>query len=263
MFKKWWREAEVTHVVGKDITRFHAVYWPAFLLSAGLPLPKRILVHGFITAGGQKISKSLGNAVSPFDYIAAYGCDALRYYLLREIPTLDDGSFTAEQFAARYQADLANGIGNLVQRVTTMVAKYLNGGYPPRPSGTPPGEGISRQKSPLGKGAGVGHEGGARKGLQAQVDACMEQYQIDQALEAIWDKISVCDKRVDVEKPWVLAKESAKREILEKLLSDLIADLEDIGKALTPFLPETAGRILEIVNAQRILPPSKPLFPRK
>jgi len=236
LFEKWWQEAEVTHMVGKDITRFHAVYWPAFLLSAGLPLPKRILVHGFITSGGQKMSKSLGNVVSPFDYVQEFSADSLRYYLLREIPTLDDGDFTREKFLARYNADLANGLGNLVQRVTAMMQKYNVGAY----------------SNTLVQGE-----------LAQKVDSCMSKYQIDQALVAIWETIAACDKRIDESKPWAMAKDESKKDDLAMLLSRLIADIRDIGETLQPFMPATAESILGIVNVEKISPPETPLFPRK
>src|SRR3989344_4974476 len=122
LFKKFW-PADV-HVIGKDILRFHAAIWPAMLISAKLPLPKTLFVHGFINSGGQKMSKSLGNVVDPFYYIENYGADALRYFLFREIPSTEDGDFTEEKFRERYNADFANGLGNLLSRVLAIGAKY-------------------------------------------------------------------------------------------------------------------------------------------
>jgi len=236
LFQQWWTDADTTNMVGKDITRFHAVYWPAFLLSAKLPIPKRVFVHGFITSGGQKMSKSLGNTVSPFAYGEEFGVDALRYYLLREIPTLDDGDFTRAQFLARYHADLANGLGNLVQRVTAMVEKYLAG--------------------EVARVAG-------KEELIKKVDTCMGRFRIDEALAVIWEAIGDCDKQIEVQKPWAMAKDPAQQNNLMVLLSTLVAEIQAIGEALKPFIPQTAERILEVVNAKKITPPEKPLFPRK
>lgn len=238
-------------IAGKDNLRQQSSMWQAMLLSAGLPPSKQILIHGFITSAGQKMSKSLGNVVSPFEYIEQFGADALRYYLLREIPTLDDGDFTHEKFLARYNADLANGLGNLVQRVTTMVEKYLDGKV--------------TYNSSHGLKVKYGEKNEYREGnaLQARVDAAVRSYQLNQALEVIWEKIAECDKRIDGEKPWVLAKDAAKQEYLRKLLDGLVADLKEIGHALTPFLPQTAESILKVVDADRVVPPSQPLFPRK
>jgi methionyl-tRNA synthetase len=237
-FEKFWGiidSPKALQVAGKDNLRQQSSMWQAMLLSAGLPPSRQIMIHGFIASGGQKMSKSLGNVVSPFAYVEEFGADALRYYLLREIPTLDDGDFTREKFLARYNADLANGLGNLVQRVTTMVQKYV----------------------------GALHATPVQDELQKNVDSCIQRYQLDQALVAVWEKIAECDKRVDTEKPWVLAKDPAQKEKLEALLSGLIADIRDIGVALTPFLPQTAGRILDVVDAEKINPPTSPLFPRK
>ncbi|MEW6610931.1 MAG: methionine--tRNA ligase [Patescibacteria group bacterium] len=234
-FNAFWPGVQVA---GKDNLRQQSSMWQAMLLSAGLPPSTQILIHGFITSRGQKMSKSLGNVVSPFEYVEKFGADALRYYLLREIPTLDDGDFTHEQFLARYNADLANGLGNLVQRVSTMIAKYsINVG--------------ANGRSPV------------QSVLRKEIDNCIQRYQLDQALAVIWEKIAACDKRIDNEKPWALAKDTSQHEKLEALLSSLVADLREIGVALLPFLPCTAESILKVVGAEKIVPPAKPLFPRE
>ncbi len=248
-FNSFWPGVQTA---GKDNLRQQSSMWQAMLLSAGLPLSKQILIHGFITSAGQKISKSLGNTISPFDYVEEFGAEALRYYLLREIPTHNDGDFTREKFLARYNADLANGLGNLVQRVTAMVEKYLGG----KTSPTPPSKGGDTRISPP-------YEGGVGGGLQEQVNDRIQYYQLDQALAVIWAKIAECDKRVDDEKPWVLAKDAAKSEHLQKLLEWLVTDLREIGHALAPFLPQTAESILDIVDRERIVPPETSLFPRR
>ena len=258
-----------TQTAGKDNLRQQSSMWQAMLLSAGLPPSRQIMIHGFIMSAGQKMSKSLGNVVDPFAYAEEFGTDALRYYLLREIPTLDDGDFTREKFVARYNADLANGLGNLVQRVTAMVEKYSDGDYPPRPdaSGHSSGGGDSNAKSPLGRGhivqRTIGGVGYGSEALQARAGERIINYQLDQALAVIWERISECDKRVDEEKPWVMAKDPAQREKLERLLSDLVEEIRGIGETLAPFLPETSGRILGIVDAEKVKPPAQPLFPRK
>ncbi len=275
-FNSFWPGVQTA---GKDNLRQQSSMWQAMLLSAGLPLSKQILIHGFITSAGQKISKSLGNTISPFDYVEEFGAEALRYYLLREIPTHNDGDFTREKFLARYNADLANGLGNLVQRVTAMVEKYLDGKVTYNSShACPPYAFPRKQYAREGKyehekhyrslKAGFGRRGlkvkyGGGGTLQARVDAAVESYQLDQALAVIWAKIAECDKRVDDEKPWVLAKDAAKSEHLQKLLEWLVTDLREIGHALAPFLPQTAESILDIVDRERIVPPETSLFPRR
>ena len=120
MFEEYWQKGETLHVIGKGINRFHAIYWPAMLLSAGVALPKKIFIHGYVTANGQKMSKSIGNVIDPFEVVEKYGIDPVRYYLLREIPSTEDGDFSYEKFEERYNGELANGIGNLVARVATL-----------------------------------------------------------------------------------------------------------------------------------------------
>ena len=211
-FKSLW-PADV-HCIGKDILKFHAVIWPAMLLSAGLALPKTIFVHGFITVAGQKMSKSLGNVVDPFELVKKYGVDAVRYYLLREIPSTEDGDFTIEKFEARYNADLASGIGNLVARVSKMA-----GNINPK----------SKIQNP-----------NVKKEIQKSKDNCqkaLEEFKFNEALKAIWDLISFCDKYIEKEKPW------EQKENSEKVLAELSFAIDNIADLLEPFLPETSKRI--------------------
>lgn len=225
LWKKWW-PADL-HVIGKDIIRFHAVYWPAMLLSARLALPKQLLVHGFITSGGQKMSKTIGNVVDPYDVLKRYGLEATRYYLLREIPTLDDGDFTYRRFEELYAADLANGLGNTVARVAKLCE---TSGFDFDPD-TPPG-------------------------FSSEIRRQIEAYRLDLALGEIWKKISDVDASIERQRPWDL---SGKK--LRSVLTDLVAQLRQIGYDLQPFLPGTAAAILEQFSGPKIIS-SRPLFPR-
>lgn len=221
-FKKFW-PADV-HCIGKDILKFHALIWPAMLLSAGLALPKTIFVHGFITVAGQKISKSLGNGVDPFDLVDKYGADAVRYFLLREIPSTEDGDFTIKKFEARYNSDLASGIGNLVSRITSLNSKLkiLN----------PKQITNLKFKTAINK---------TKKNYKKSLD----NFKFNESLKSIWELISFCDKYIEQERPW----EKEKPEVIGNLLFAInkIADL------LEPFLPETSKKI----RKRKV-----PLFPR-
>ncbi len=176
-YKKWW-PADV-HVIGKGIYRFHTVYWPAMLLSADLPLPKAVLVHGYVTSGGQKMAKSLGNVINPEEILKKYGTDPVRYYLLKEIPTQSDGDFTEDRFKEVYNADLANGLGNLVARVETLCYKYK----------------LDLKK--LEKLYDKPYDDPLVK-----VNKSIEKYEFHEALRYIWSLIHSVDKWIDREKPW-------------------------------------------------------------
>ena len=232
LFKKYW-PADL-HVIGKGIIRFHAVYWPAMLLSAGLSLPKRIFVHGYINIGGKKMSKSLGNAIDPLEMVEDYGTDALRYYLLREIPPTTDGDFTMERFVQRYNADLANDLGNLVSRVANMVYRFFRGNLPP---------------------VEIENEYDLER-----VNLLISQFRFNEALEYIWKIISAANKYVEEEKPWELF---AVKNIdkLAKVLNKLVVSVKDIALALEPFMPETSEEIQQHFNKERITK-IDPLFPR-
>ncbi len=216
------------HVIGKGITRFHAVYWPAFLLSAGLALPKTILVHGYLTVDGAKMSKTVGNVIDPGVFIDRFGTDALRYYLLREIPPFDDGDVSERRFRELYNADLANGLGNLVARVAKLA------------------QSISIPRQTLSLGAV----------LTPEYQSSMESYRFNDALAAVWKLVKQADKHIDETTPW---KKSGAD--LEEILYKSIASIQTIALLLQPFMPETSARILEQFNGPAVQP-GKPLFPR-
>ena len=260
IWKKWW-PADI-HVIGKGIYRFHTVYWPAMLLSAGLPLPKSILVHGYVNSGGQKMAKSLGNVLDPEALLKKYGADPMRYYLLKEIPTQADGDFTEARFKEIYNADLANGLGNLVSRVLTMAEKFCGGKVPPK---------IDLKNHPLRK-----QEVAVWKTLEQKVSA----YEFHLALEAIWNFIHGLDKYIDEVKPWMLAKENKQAEI-DAAVYALLDCLKDLTWQIAAFLPDTAQKIGKALNLKGLLAktpvykdswtnlvpgtkikPIKPLFPR-
>ncbi|MBI5147653.1 MAG: methionine--tRNA ligase [Parcubacteria group bacterium] len=215
-FKKFW-PADI-HCIGKDILRFHAAIWPGMLLSAGLPLPRAIFVHGFIGADGRKMSKSLGNVVDPFGLAEKYGVDAVRYYLLREIPAYEDGDFSRAKFENRYNGDLANGLGNFAARVLTLAAK--DGKFSEKNADESMKEKISE--------------------IQKTVEKKMEEYRFHEALAAVWELISFGDEYVNATKPWETND--------QKALVNLLIILESVAALLVPFLPETAQKIISCVG---------------
>ncbi|MBN1917627.1 MAG: methionine--tRNA ligase, partial [Verrucomicrobia bacterium] len=218
------------HVLGKDVWKFHAVYWPAFLLSAGLPLPNTILVHGFLTVNGQKIGKSLGNAVDPATYIGKYGADGLRYYLLRAIPPFDDGDFSTDALHRLYHADLANGIGNLASRVCALGEKTGYGRF----------EIAETPAAPAGY-----HE-------------ALAEYRGDLALKSLWNGVDSLNQAIERARPWERAGEPG---ALRPELTQWLGELHGIGYWLQPFLPATAERLLGLLSADAIRR-CPPLFPR-
>lgn len=219
------------HAIGKDILRFHAVYWLGMLLSAGLPLPKTILSHGFITSGGQKMSKSLGNVVDPFAVVEKYGVDPVRYYLLKEIPTLDDGDFSVSRFAELYTAELANSLGNTASRVAKMAA---NVGFD---------QDVSQLRNPV---------------WCADVALALGQtLDIRAGITGVMKLVADLEKRIAEKKPWSLSPEEA-----TPLLRKYVSELRDIAWNLQPFLPSTAETLLKHFSAQKIVP-LDPLFPRR
>ena len=232
-YKKWW-PADV-QVLGKGILRFHAIYWPAFLLSARLQLPKSIFVHEYITVNGQKMSKSLGNVIDPVDMIEKYGTDALRYYFLRHISPFSDGDFSEDKFKESYNADLANGLGNLIARVAKLCenANYKQMGAE------------SRVTEHLIDVTGY-------------TDA-ISQFKFNDALSFIWKKITALDKFINEEKPWALAKNQDPK--IKSVLAHSIDQIQEIAALLEPFLPETARKIEDQFKGPKIISQS-PLFPR-
>ena len=227
-FKKYW-PADV-HCIGKDILKFHGLIWPGILLSLGLELPKTIFVHGFISVDNQKMSKSLGNVIDPFELVEKYGTDAVRYYLLREIPSAEDGDFSYEKFEARYNADLAGGIGNLLARVRSMAEK----------TGFKQSQSIEKEI----------------KKTRKKYKKALDEFKFNKALESIWELISYCDKYIEDKKPW--------QGDSDKVLGDLLYALDNIAVLLEPFLPETSEMILKEIERKDKFKNKKDkiLFPR-
>lgn len=227
----WW-PADL-HIVGKDITKFHCIYWPAMLLSAGEALPKTVFGTGFFTIDERKISKSLGNAINPRELAANYGVDALRYYLLREITFGHDGEFSYERLEAVYNSDLANELGNLVQRVAVMITKYFSGVIGDLPT-------HSHDTTPY--------------------EEAMDKYQLDRALEEVWLLVKGLNQYLEEEKPWKLSKTDT--EQLAAVLRHAVADLLQIAQLLLPFLPTTAQRIAATFKDGKVDSTVGLLFPK-
>lgn len=230
-YKKWW-PANV-HVIGKGILRFHAIYWPAFLLSAKLKLPKTIFVHEYITINGQKMSKTIGNVIDPIDLIDKYTADPLRYFFLGKVSPFADGDFSEKKFIEVYNSDLANGIGNLVSRVAKLL-ENSNFKYTGQPDSV--------------------HIIDIEKYSQALGD-----FKFNDALAFVWEKIEKLDKYINDEKPWDLQKKQDKK--LREVLSHAVDEIQEIAILLEPFLPETAKRIEKQFRKPEIKS-GKPLFPR-
>ncbi len=228
-FEKYW-PADV-HVVGKDIIRFHCLLWPAMLLSAGLKIPESVFAHGFITSNGQKMSKTLGNVIDPVDYVESYGVDALRYYLLRYIPSNNDGDFSLDRFEEVYNADLANNLGNLVSRVSAMLVKYNEGKYV-----------IITPKTEL------------------DISGLVAEFRFDKCLEQIFARLDSLNVAIDTNKPWELAKTSPAKAL--EFLSAMAGELTQVANALAPFLPATSQKILAVFDNGNIAPAKEVLFPR-
>lgn len=232
-FKKFW-PADV-QVIGKDITRFHAAIWPAMLLGLKLPLPKALYVHGFINVDGKKMSKSLGNYISPNDVIDKYGTDPFRYYFLRHIPSYEDGDFTWDTFEAAYNNELANELGNAVQRTAVMIQKYQDGLI----GDIPPAE----------------HD-------TAAYDAALAACKFDRALDEVWDQVRGLNQYIDEEKPWAIAK-TGDADHLREVLAYQASCLIEIADLLEPFMPDTAAKIKGVFAEGILRPLSGTLFPKQ
>ena len=259
-FRKFW-PCDL-HMVGKDILRFHAVYWPAFLMGAGIEPPKRVFAHGWWTNEGRKISKSLGNVIDPFAVIERYGLDQIRYFLMREVPFGNDGDFSHRAVVNRINGDLANDLGNLVQRVTAMIQRYFDGAMPAA------GPWTDTDRALLDEAAAAlvatrGH---------------MRNQAFHEALEGLWAVIRQANAHVDHQAPWTLIKQDRARA--GTVLCALAEAIRRIAMILQPFMPEAAGRILDqfavpatartfahlgeasAVAARTALPAPSPVFPR-
>ena len=229
LFKKYW-PADL-HLVGKEIVRFHAIIWPALLMALDLPLPKQVFGHGWLKIDGGKISKSLGNYKDPREYIDKYGVDAVRYYALREVSFGSDGNFSEEALIARTNADLANTLGNLLNRTIAMTNKYFDGVI----SNSKVNEEIDKEL--INKASN----------LKSVVDKNMEKLYISDALEEIFNFLRECNKYIDDTTPWVLAKEG-KLERLQTVLYNLLESIRISSVLLTPFMPTTTEKIFKQLN---------------
>ncbi|MEU1725381.1 methionine--tRNA ligase [Nonomuraea sp. NPDC005692] len=227
--ERWWvTEPDKVHLVGKGVIRFHAVYWPAMLLAAGEPLPSQIFVHDYLTVNGRKISKSSGTAVDPVALVDAYGVDAVRWWLLREVPRVGDADFTEERLIARADEDLANGVGNLVNRVATMVHRFLDGDVPEVREEFGPGD----------------------------VHGALRDFDFRRAAGAVWRLVEEANRYVERVRPWQQAAGDR-----EASLGVLVGACRTLAVQLDPFLPTAAARVAAAVSGER-LPRPAPLFPR-
>jgi len=261
-YDRYW-PADV-HLIGKEILRFHAVYWPAFLLSAGLPLPRQVFAHGWLLAEEKKMSKSFGNVLDTDAFLNVLGADALRYCLLREVAFGQDGSCSDEAFVDRFNADLANDLGNLVSRATKMIGDYFDGAVPP-----------ARATK-----AGKALEEAAGRAL-AGYRTAMDRLEFHRALRSLWELVGAVNKYVDEQEPWRLNKEADQRERLGAVLYDCAEAIRWLGVLLSPIMPDTAGRIFAALGLDEEpaglrlddlawgglaagggLGPREPLFPR-
>ncbi len=232
-YQKWW-PADV-HVIGKGIIRFHAIYWPAFLLSAKLPLPKSLFVHGYFTVNGQKMSKTLGNIIDPVELIQKYGADPLRYYFLREIPAYSDGDFSERRFKEIYNADLANGLGNLVARVAKLCESDNLKGIKDY------SHDLENLQASLRTGGYYNH---------------LNIFEFNLSIEELWRELKTLDSKLEKDKPWAKSKEEREgylRSYAKRLLS--------IARELQIFLPQTAEKILKQFS-NSIIKSEASLFPR-
>lgn len=222
--------------VGKDILRFHAITWPAILLGIGLPLPKRIISHGHVLSNGQKMSKSLGNVVDPVEVLERHGLDAFRYFFLRHIDSFADSDFTDEKFEDAYNHELANDLGNLVQRLATLCRKNSVQGV-------------------------VNFTTLSADHRDADFDALMDKFEFSKALDYAWGKVQDLNKAIDLAKPWELAK-NGETEKVQQVLTELVQNLLLANNLLSIFLPTVSEKITAIFTAEEIVPPAAPLFPK-
>jgi len=235
-FEKYW---PCVQIAGKDNLRQQSAMWQAMLLSAGLPTSKQIIIHGFITINGQKISKSLGNVIHPIQLVEKYGKDATRYYLLAKIPTLEDADFSFDQFETAYNDDLANGLGNFISRVTSMVEKFFKGKVPKVKS--------DPQKHPLK----ISQDFYSLRKAYKDYRTALEMYRIDKAISYIWRYIKSSEKYIEETKPWKLAK--INKEKLSYVVYGLVDALYNIAWMIYPFLPETSQKIAECLKIDGLL----------
>jgi methionyl-tRNA synthetase len=244
-YDRYW-PADV-HLIGKDIVRFHAVYWPAFLMSAGLPLPKQVYGHGFLLSRGEKMSKSVGNVVDPMELADRFGVDPLRYFLLREVPFGQDGSYSAQAIVNRANAELANSFGNLAQRTLSMIYKNLNGVLP-AVGEAPDDEELLEQ---------------VRKATLHEVPEAFDRFAFSVGIEAWLRAVFACNAYVDAQAPWALRKSDPDR--MAAVLGTLVVAVRELTRAIAPIIPESADKLLGLIDAGESgapIPQPIPLFPR-
>jgi len=221
------------HIIGKDILKFHAVYWPAFLMAAGYEVPKRMFIHGYLLMEGQKMSKSLGNVLDPFEVIERFGADTLRYYCFREVSFGQDGSVSPAGFEARYDSELANEYGNLASRTLAMIDRYCDGRVPeaePDPELVGGADGLA--------------------GLEAKVCGLLDRAELTQALEEIWKRVRRLNRYVEETRPWDLAKDDAQSKRLDQVLYNLAEGLRVTTLLLLAYMPETGDRMLAALGVE-------------
>ena len=229
---QFWSEATKVHVIGKNVWKFHAVYWPALLLSAGLSVPDLIVIHGFLTNDGKKISKSSGEAVDPSEYVRRVGTDGLRYFLLRHVRPSEDSDFSSSRLDQVYEADLVNGLGNLLSRVTALCESACVPGVSGQPEGDPPGDYAQR----------------------------LSEFQFDVVLASIWSELTRINRELAETKPWTDVKHGLLEAAREKL-SPIVKRLASLGYWLEPFLPATS-KVIQRQLSRTLITKSPPLFPR-
>jgi len=248
----------VHHLLGKDILRFHCVYWPALLLSAGYEVPQQLFVHGYLLLDDRKISKSLGNVIDPLDLVDVYGSDAVRFWALRSVSFGQDGSASVDALHERYERELANDLGNLVSRTTAMIARYAGGRIAPGPRN----EWLAS----------------ALDGLRGKLVTRFDVYDLTGGLEDIWEVVRLLNRYVEEKAPWQLAKDETKADELAAVLYDLADGLRAVAVAVSPYIPESAPRILGSLRQPldlaleqvaygctadtESIEPAQPLFPR-
>jgi len=244
------------HLIAKDILRFHTVYWPALLMAAEIELPEHVFVHGYLLMDGEKMSKSLGNVLDPFAVIERFGSDALRFYLLREVPFGQDGSVSTASFEQRYESELANDLGNLASRLIAMIGRYRDG--------------------VLARGEVDPALAADFAGLPERVGECLDRAELTLALDEIWQRVRRLNRYVEEQAPWQLAKDPAQATDLDRVLRTLAEGLRSVTVLLWPYLPATATRLLEALGAPDLsleraalgagrierVAPIEPLFPK-
>jgi methionyl-tRNA synthetase len=219
------------HIIGKDVVRFHAVYWPAFLMSAEIPLPKQVFGHGWLLSRGEKMSKSGGNVVDPEELIRAFGVDQLRYFLLREVPFGQDGGYTSEAIVTRVNADLANSFGNLAQRTLSFIAKNCGGTVPAGGKGDPADEALLAL---------------VREATAGELPAHFEALALSLGIEAWLRAVFACNQYIDTQAPWALRKTNPER--MTAVLATLYEAIRDLTIAIQPVIPDSAAALLDAMG---------------